>query len=193
VPRGRRPGESGSRERILAAARAVFAAGGYAEATIRAIAARAKVDPALVLHYFGSKEGVFAAAMEFPFDPAEVIPGLLEPGLEELGERLARFFFQTWDGPRGRPLVGLLRSAAGNQRAAEMLRDFVSEAMIGRLAAALPAANPRLRASLVGSQLIGAAVLRYVVGLEPLASASVDELAEWLGPTLQEYLTRAAR
>jgi AcrR family transcriptional regulator len=147
------------------------------------------VDPALVLHYFGSKEGVFVAAVEFPIDPSEVLPGLLAPGLEGLGERLVRFFLGVWDSPAGSPLLGLIRSVVGNERAAAMVRDFVSREVLGRIARALELDRPQLRASLAASQLIGLAMLRYVVKLEPLASAEPDEVAAWLGPTVQRYLT----
>jgi len=186
---GRRPGAGGTREKILAAARFQFSEAGYEGATIRDIAGEAGVDPALVLHYFGSKEGVFVAAVEFPIDPAEVLPGLLAPGLEGLGERLVRFFLGAWDSPAGSPLLGLIRSVVGNERAAALVRDFVSREVLGRIAEALELDQPQLRASLAASQLIGLAMLRYVVKLEPLASAEPDEVAAWLGPTLQRYLT----
>src|SRR5437660_6065467 len=127
MPRtGRRPGTGGTREKILAAARSRFGQEGYDGTTIRGIAAGAGVDPALVLHYFGSKEGVFLAAVEFPIDPAEFVPRLLAPGLDGLGERLVRFFLETWDSPAGSPLLGLVRSVVGNERAAALMRDFVS-------------------------------------------------------------------
>jgi AcrR family transcriptional regulator len=190
MPRtGRRPGPGGTRERILAAARSHFGEAGYEGATIRRIAGEAGVDPALVLHYFGSKEGAFRAAVEFPIDPAEFIPPLLAPGLDGLGTRLVRFFVETWDSPAGRPLLGVLRSVVGNDGAAALLRDFVTREVLGRLAEALELDQPQLRASLAASQLIGLAMLRYVVKLEPLASAEADDLAGWLGPTVQRYLT----
>jgi AcrR family transcriptional regulator len=187
--RGRRPGTGGTRERILAAARSDFGKGGYDGATIRGIAAQAKVDPALVLHYFDSKDGVFRAAIQFPMDPAEFIPRLLEPGLEGLGERLTRFFVEAWDSPTGSPLIAVIRSVVGNEDAAALLRDFVSREVLGRIARALDLDQPQLRASLVASQLVGLAMLRYVIKLEPIASARVEEIVAWLGPTLQRYLT----
>ncbi|MBJ7601244.1 TetR family transcriptional regulator [Candidatus Nephthysia bennettiae] len=189
---GRRPGAGGTREKILAAARFNFAEAGYEGATIRGIAGEAGVDPALVLHYFGSKEGVFLAAVEFPIDPAVMIPPLLAPGLDGLGTRLAGFFLETWDSPLGSPLLGLIRSVVGSERAAEVLRDFVSREVLGRLAEALELDQPQLRASLAASQLVGLAMLRYVVKLEPLASARPEEVAAWLGPSIQRYLTDPA-
>jgi AcrR family transcriptional regulator len=188
---GRRPGVSDTRERIVAAARQRFADAGWDRTTIRAIAAAAAVDPALVMHYFGSKEGVFRAAIEFPLDPAAVVPHLLAPGLDGLGERMVRFFIDVWDSPDGRPLLGVIRSAVASEQAAQLLREFISREVLGRVAAALEVDQPRLRASLAGSQLVGLAMMRYVVKLEPIASADPDTLANWAGPTLQRYLTEA--
>jgi len=186
---GRRPGTGGTRERILAAARSDFGKGGYEGTTIRGIAAQAKVDPALVMHYFESKDGVFRAAVQFPVDPAEFIPRLVAPGLEGLGERLVRFFVETWDSPAGSPFLGLIRSVVGNEDAADQLREFVTREVLGRLAHALELDQPQLRAALVASQLVGLAMLRYVVRVEPLASGRADDVVAWLGPTLQRYLT----
>jgi AcrR family transcriptional regulator len=190
MPRtGRRPGAGGTGEKILAAARAHFATVGYEAGTVRGIAADAAVDPALVLHYFGSKEGVFRAAVDFPVDPADFIPRLLAPGLDGLGERLVRFFLETWDSPAGRPLLALIRSVVASEDAAALLREFVTREVLGRLARALDVDQPQLRATLAASTLIGMAMLRYVVKLEPLASASPEVVAGWLGPAVQRYLT----
>ena len=147
------------------------------------------MDPALVLHYFESKDGAFRAAVQFPVDPAEFIPKLLKPGLEGLGERLTRFFVDAWDSPAGSPFIAVIRSVVGNEEAAALLRDFVSREVLGRLARALDLDEPQLRASLVASQLVGLAMLRYVIRLEPIASARADDIVAWLGPTLQRYLT----
>ena len=189
---GRRPGAGGTKEKIRAAAHSHFTRVGYERATIRGIAAAAKVDPKLVLHYFGSKEGVFRAAMDVPFDPAAAFPTLLQPGLDGMGTRIARFFLETWDSRGGSRMLALIRSAVSNESAAALLRDFVTREVLARVAEALELDQPRLRASLVGSQLIGLAVLRYVVKLEPLASAPRSRVAAWIGPTLQRYLTDPA-
>lgn len=191
MPRsGRRPGNSGSRDRIVAAARAEFAARGYDAATIRGIAAAAGVDPALVRHYFGSKEHLFVVALEFPVDPAEFVPRLLESGLDGLGERIAAFFLEAWDTPDGRPFLALLRSVASNEQAAEALRQFVTREVLERVAAILVLDRPKLRAALAASHLIGFAMTRYVVRLEPIASASRDDLARAVGPAIQPYFDR---
>ena len=193
MPRtGRRPGTGGTKEKILAAARAHFGEVGYDGATVRGIAAVAGVDPALIAHYFGSKEGVFVAAVEFPADPAEFIPRLLAPGLDGVGERLVRFFLETWDSPAGSPMLALIRSVVGSEHAAATLREFVSREVLGRLAAAIQLDRPELRAMLASSQLIGLAMLRYVVKVEPLASARPEEVAAWVGPVIQRYLTDPA-
>jgi AcrR family transcriptional regulator len=189
---GRRPGVGGTREKILVAARRHFAEAGFDNATIRGIAGAAGVDPALVLHYFESKEGVFRAAVNVPLDPAEFLPRLLQPGLDGLGERLVLFFLTTWDSPTGSPLLGVIRSVVTNETAAALLRDFVGREILGRLAEGLELDRPELRAGLAASQLIGLAMLRYVVRVEPLASAPPEDVAAWLGPTLQRYFTDPA-
>jgi len=190
MPRtGRRPGPARTRERILGAARTHFGREGYDKATLRDIAAGAGVDPALIPHYFGSKEGVFLAAVEFPVDPSLFIPGLLEPGVEGLGERLVTFFLETWDSPAGSSLLALIRSVVSSDLAAELLREFVTREVLGRLAVAIQLDQPQLRASLVATQLVGLAMLRYVIKVEALKSASREELARWIGPSIQRYLT----
>jgi AcrR family transcriptional regulator len=189
---GRRPGAGGTREKILAAARSQFGKHGYDGATIRGIASAARVDPKLVLHYFESKEGVFEAAMDFPFDPGATIPALLEPGLDGLGIRLARFFLDVWDSPHGARAHALVRSMVTSKSAASLMRDFVSREVLARVAQALELDRPQVRASLAASQLIGLAMLRYVVKVEPLASAPKADVAAWIGPTLQRYFTDPA-
>lgn len=186
---GRRPGQSGSREKILTAARARFGQDGYERATVRAIAAAARVDPALVLHFYGSKHDLFVAAMKLPFDPSALLPALLAPGVDGLGERLVRRFIEIWDSREGRHLVGVIRSVVGHPEAARMMREFFIHAMLTRIAAQLEIDQPQRRASLVASQLFGLALARYVLKIEPVASAKPEVLARWIGPNLQRYLT----
>ena len=187
---GRRPGDSGTREAILAAARESFGSAGYGGTTIRGVARAAGVDPALVHHFFGNKDGLFGAAMELPFDPSVVVAGLLAEGLDGLGERIVRTFLSIWDGTPGQgPMLALLRSAVSDEQAATSLRTFLSRVLLTPLAKAATDDRPELRASLVGSQMVGMAVARYVVRIEPLASATADELAPAVGPTLDRYLT----
>jgi AcrR family transcriptional regulator len=189
---GRPAGSPPNREAILAAARQQFFARGYESATIRGIAAGAGVDPALVHHYFGSKDRLFVAALELPVTPAQIVADVLQGGVDGLGERLVRRFLATWSPPGpdvGATLAGLLRSALANDDAARMIREFVTVEVLGRIAAALDVPQPRLRAALVGSQVLGLALARLVIRVEPVASADVETLVACYGPTLQRYLT----
>jgi len=187
---GRRPGESGSREAILDAARTAFGERGFNDASVRDIAGRAGVDAALVHHFYGTKEQLFAAAMRLPVDLAVAIPALLEGGVGGLGERVVGFFLAAFEaGGEQNTLLALLRSAASHERSATMVREFVTKAVLGPVAASLDRPDPELRASLVGSQLIGLAMMRYVVKVEPLASADPRTVVVAVAPTIQRYLT----
>src|SRR5260370_25563358 len=162
MPRtGRRPGAGPTRAKILAAARTHVARVGFEAGTIRGIATEAAVDPSLVLHYFGSKDGVFRAAVDFPLDPAKFVPQLLAPGLDGLGERLVHFFVETWDSPAGRPLLALILWVVASEKAAALLREFVSRGARRCLAAALNVDPPQLRASPPARHLIRAPILRH--------------------------------
>lgn len=187
---GRRPGESGTREAILEAARAAFAEVGYDRATIRGIAAAAAVDPALVIHYFGSKEGLFEAALELPVRPADVFARGAAAGPDQLGATIVRTFLEAWEPPETRVrMLAMLRSAMTNETAMGMIRDLLVREVFGPITATLGVSDATLRAELVGSQLVGLAIMRFVGRIEPLASASVDELVAAVGPTVQRYLT----
>jgi AcrR family transcriptional regulator len=183
---GRRPGPTETRQTILAAARELFAEKGYDGASIRAIARTAGVDPALVHHFFTSKEDLFVAAMEFPFDPAQLLPHIAAGPKEELGERLVRVFLSVWGDPQLQPrATAILRSATTSEQGAAMLREFASSALLGRVAEA--SGVPLLRINAAAGQMIGVMILRYVLAVEPIASATEDELVELLAPTLQRY------
>ena len=185
---GRRPGAADTRGEILAAARAEFAAKGYDASSVRGIARVAGVDPALVHHYFGSKEKVFVAAMELPFDPAERLPLVLAGDPAELGERLVRMFLGIWAEPDFRtPMVGMVRSAFGGEQGAKMLREFVGTALLGRVAQAIGPVDP-LRVQTAAAQMVGVVILRHVVRIEPLASADAEEIVALIAPTVQRYL-----
>jgi AcrR family transcriptional regulator len=187
---GRRPGVSGTREAILDAARRAFAEQGYQQATIRGVADLAGVDPALVHHYFGTKQDLFVAAVELPVNPVEQLMAVLADEPDRIGQRIVEVFLSVWDHAADRsPLLALIRSAVGDERAAAMLREFITEEVLGQLARRLGSPDARLRATLVGSQLIGLAMARYIVRVEPLASAPAAELAAAVGPTVQRYLT----
>ncbi|HEX6970104.1 MAG TPA: TetR family transcriptional regulator [Micromonosporaceae bacterium] len=188
---GRRPGSPDTREAILTAARQAFAERGFDGASIRAISADAGVDPALVHHYFGTKERLFLAALNFPIDPAELLPEVLAGGRDRVGERLIRAFLKGWDSPARVAGVALLRSAMTGDWTARLLREFLVTQILRRVARQLdldPTEAP-LRCSLIASQVAGLAVMRYIIKLEPLASAPAEAVVAALAPTLQHYLT----
>ncbi|MGW6394594.1 TetR/AcrR family transcriptional regulator [Streptomyces sp. NPDC055103] len=182
----------GARERILESARTQFAERGYDKASVRGIAKAAGVDPALVHHYFGTKDEVFAAAIEVSFEPALVVPAILGGPREAIGERLARFFIGVWENPVSRaPLLAIVRSALTHEAAAKVLRTFVLRRLLERIAAELDVPDPRFRAELAASHMIGIVILRYVIEVEPLASADPEEIVAQVAPTLQRYLTES--
>jgi AcrR family transcriptional regulator len=186
--RGRRPGPSNTREEILAAARQLFARRGYQATTMRAIAAEAGVNAALVHHYYGSKEQLLVAAMNLPLNPADAIRELRDAGpRDQLGERLVRFFVRTWRDPQtGQPLQALLRASASSDAGAATMREFVENVMLARLSTLL--GIPRLRLAGGFAQLVGFALAGTVIRIEPLASASEDELVALLAPSIQRYV-----
>jgi AcrR family transcriptional regulator len=165
----------------------LFGDRGYDKASIRAIAGAAGVDPALVHHFFGTKEDLFAAAMEFPVDPDTILPLVLAGPREEIGERLARMVLTVWGDPELRPqFVGVIRSATTNEMGARLLREFITSKVFARVADALNV--PRLNLNAAASQIVGVVMLRYVLEVEPMASASEEELVALLAPTIQRYL-----
>jgi AcrR family transcriptional regulator len=187
---GRRPGASGTREAILDAARRAFAQRGYQQATIREVAAMAGVDPALVHHYFGTKQNLFVAAVEFPINPAVALASLVREERELVAERLLGLFLSVWDHTDDRsPVLALIRTAVSDERAAAMLREFVTEEILGPVARELGTPDARLRTNLVASQLIGLIMARYVIRVEPLASTPAEVLVAAVAPTLQRYIS----
>jgi AcrR family transcriptional regulator len=185
---GRPAGGGDRRAAILDAARQQFAEKGYVGASVRGIARLADVDPALVHHYFGTKEQVFVAAMELPFQPAEALPQVLAGDPDGLGERLVRMFLGLWANPDFRtPRLGMVRSAFTSEQGATMLREFVGSALLGRVAEAAGPVDP-LRVQAAAAQLVGIVILRHVVRLEPLASATEDEIVALVAPVVQRHL-----
>ncbi|MFJ2672611.1 TetR family transcriptional regulator [Streptomyces sp. NPDC087525] len=181
-----------AQQRILDAARTEFAERGYDKTSIRGIAKAAGVDPALVHHYFGTKDEVFAAAIEVSFEPALMLPALLAGGPDGIGERLARFFIGVWENPVTRaPLLAVIRSALTHEAAAKVLRTFVLRRLLERVAEELDVPDPTFRAELAASHMIGIAFLRYVIRAEPLASVDTEEIIRMVAPTIQRYLTEA--
>jgi AcrR family transcriptional regulator len=188
--RGRRPGGADTRGALLNAARAVFAERGFDGATVRLIAERAGVDPAMVNHWFGGKEALFTAALDLPVDPATLISQVVPGDPERLGERIVSRFLTVWDhAGGGRPLAALIRSVASHETAARMVREFVTRILLRRVVETVAPDRPDLRAALVGSQIVGLGMVRYVLRLEPLASADHPTVIAAVAPTLQRYLT----
>jgi len=188
---GRRPGNQDTRSSILDAARSAFAEKGYDKASIRAIAAEAGVDPALVHHYFGTKDKLFLASMNAPIDPGTLIPQALRGPREEAGERLVRLVLSVWDSPAGTTALGMFRSALSNEWTARLLREFVITQVLRKAVAelALDPVEAPARAALVATQIAGLMVARYVLKLEPLPSAAPEALVAAIGPNVQRFLT----
>jgi AcrR family transcriptional regulator len=183
---GRRPGQTQTRDEILTAARNQFAARGYAATTIRGIAAEAGVNPALVHHFFGSKDQMFVAALNLPFNPAHLVDTIIEGPRSEIGERVLRLFLGLWQEPNTRmPFFALLRSVAGSPEVAAQLRQFMETAVLAKVAAALDI--PAIRLTGAAAQMMGLAMVRYILAAEPMASASEDEVVELIAPVIQHY------
>lgn len=188
---GRRPGDSGTRRAIIEAARSKFAERGFEGATIRVIAQQAKVDPALIHHFFRNKEGVFSAAIGELLEPDVLLPPVLASGLDGLGERLVRMFLGVWESNEAtrEALIATIRSAVSNSDAADLLRTYIISEFASRIGSLIEREDSELRASLVGSQLVGLVMLRYVSNVEPLSSMDPDEVVDYVAPTLNHYLT----
>jgi AcrR family transcriptional regulator len=191
--RGRPPRteSADTRDRILAAAREEFSERGYEKTSVRGIAKAAGVDSALVHHYFGTKEQVFEAAIEVAFAPALTLRDAALAGpLAAVGGRMTRLLFGLWENPVTRtPLLAIIRSAVNNDTAAAALRRLVSTQLLRRVAGELQAEDAELRAELAAAQLVGTAMLRYVIKVEPLASADVEQIIARLAPVVQAHLT----
>ncbi|MBF8190026.1 TetR family transcriptional regulator [Nonomuraea sp. K274] len=172
---------------ILAAARERFAADGYDRATIRAIAADANIDPAMVMRYFGSKERLFATACEFDLE----LPDLQDIPRDELAATLVRHFLERWES--GETLQILLRAGVTNAAAAERLRGIFATQLVPVMTALAPdpAAAP-VRAGLVATQMLGMALCRYVLNFPPLAAMTREEVVTAIGPTVHRYLGLSA-
>jgi AcrR family transcriptional regulator len=186
---GRRPGPTSTPDEILAAARELFAQRGFQATTVRDVASAAGVNAALVHHYFGTKQQLFVAALNLPLDPAEVIEKLVASGpREQFAERFVRFFLAAWRDPTtGQPLRAVLRSAASTDQGAALVRNLAENVLLERASAALGV--PKLRVAVAMSHLIGLVLAATIISIEPLASASDDELVELIAPAIQRYLS----
>ena len=190
---GRRPGKQDTRDVILANARDAFAQEGYDGTSIRGIAVAAGVDPALVHHYFGTKEQLFLAVVQPPFDPTEFMSQIHADGADGFPERLVRTFLSVWEGPVSGPAIqSLLRRGVAHHGTSRLLREFFTRQIVRQLGRVLAddveADELPLRASLVASQLLGLGVTRYILELEPLASAPTEVVVAATTPTIERYL-----
>lgn len=186
---GRRPGTPDTRDAILAVARRRFATRGYDATSLRGIAAEAKVDPALLIHYFGTKEGLFVAATGLPADLSELFGSLAALPVHDCVQALVRGYLHVVDSDKSRnAILALVRSAVSNDKAAAMLREFLTAELLPVIARLTGHPDARLRASLVAAQLIGIATLRHVLQVEPLAKASPDEIVTLATPAIEQYL-----
>lgn len=188
---GRRRGNQDTRSAITEAARAAFAERGFDATTIRQVAADAGVDPALVHHYFGTKDDLFLAVLDLPIDPGQLLESAITGHPDEAGERLVRAFVGAWDSHIGKAGAALLRSAVSNPMAARLFREFVFQRIARRLAPHLnvPEAEIPLRTTLIASQMAGLATVRYLIAIEPLASAPPEMVVAMIGPTVQRYIS----
>ena len=188
--RGRRAAGEDTKAALISAAREVFVEKGYDGATVRAIAAKAGVDAAMVNHWFGGKEGLFAqSVLQLPFDPAEILKRLLDGPVESAGERIIRTFVTVWDATGGGTFAALIRSVTSQPEVANALKSFLINAIFKNVLAEFGVEQRELRATLCATQMVGLGIVRYVVHFEPLASTDLETLVKAIAPNLQRYLT----
>ncbi len=187
---GRRPGPVSSRDAILAAAREQFTQHGFKGATLRAIAGRAGVDPGLIRHFFGDKEGLFTASMEMPPEAPAAVLGVFDEPVDEWGERLTRAYLSLWEDPdTSGPLRATVVSAFSNDQALERLRHFIVTTVLEQARPHLPPDDPDLRLATAMTHIIGIALGRYLLQAPPLVAADLDDIVALVGPSVQRYLT----
>ena len=188
--RGRPAGTSDTRDRILSSARELFARNGIANTSIRAVAAGAGVDSALVHHYFGTKEKLFAQVVNIPIDPMDIIGPLREVPVEELGYRLPSMLLPLWDSEVGTGFIAALRALiAGDE--VNLFRTFIEDLIAVEVGTRVdnPPGSGLIRIQFVASQLVGVVMARYILELEPFASLPPEQIAQTIAPNLQRYLT----
>jgi AcrR family transcriptional regulator len=185
---GRRPGPSQTRDQIAAAARVQFAEHGYDRATFRNIATAAGVDPALIVHFYGSKPDLFRAVMQLPPDVADALVRIADHPPDQAGRHLAALVIGALENPATRPIVlGRIRCAATHPEAAALVRETVTRDL-SRLTSAISDDRPEARAVLIGAFVVGLALARYVVLVEPVASMHPDQVVELIAPTFHAFL-----
>jgi AcrR family transcriptional regulator len=187
---GRPPGASDTRDKILTSARELFARNGIGNTSIRAIASDAGVDPALVHHYYGTKEKLFTAAINVNFDPAEILVPLQTTPVDQLGRTLPALILPLWDSEIGAGMVATLRSALAGD-GIDIFRSFLRDVVVNALAARVddPAGTGIVRAEFAATQVLGVVMARHILKLEPMASLPIDQIVETIAPNLQRYFT----
>lgn len=189
--RGRRGAGDHSREAILTAARKLFAEQGFEGTSLRHIARESSVDPAMVHHFFAGKDELFAASVQLPADPAEVLNGVENLDPAGRAEAIVRAVLRLWEGPAHHGMVAFVRGTIGSKAKTALMREMVNRTILSRIMAGLPgsAREVRMRGNLVATQVVGLMLVRYVIRLEPLASADQEEVVRLVAPTIQRYLT----
>ncbi|MCA4133754.1 TetR/AcrR family transcriptional regulator [Arthrobacter sp. M4] len=189
--RGRRAGGEDSRGHILATARHLFAEHGFEGTSLRQVAREAHVDPAMIHHYFTGKDELFALSVELPADPNQVLEGVDELDAGVRAEAIVRAVLRLWDSPMQHALVAFVRGTIGSKSKTALMRQMVSRTILSRIMAGVPGSphEVALRGDLVATQVMGLMLVRYVVRLEPLASATPEEVVRLVAPNVQRYLT----
>lgn len=189
--RGRREGASESREHILATARRLFAEHGFDGTSLRQVARDAGVDPAMIHHFFKGKDELFALSVALPADPAQVLDGVDQQDPDHRAEAIVRAVLRLWESPAQHSLVAFIRGTIGSKAKTLLLREVVTRTIISRIMAGIPGPplEVALRGNLVATQMVGVMLVRYVVKLEPLASASPEDVVRLVAPNVQHYLT----
>ena len=191
--RGRRQGEPVSRDAVLASAKQHFAAHGYEKATLRAIARDAHVDPSMVLYLFGSKADLFRESLRLLLDPEQLVEAMTATEAD-IGTRLVRKYLQMWEGPdTAQSMIAMLQSATSNADANEALRSFIQTYVLTAVSGVIGGDEQApLRAMLAATNLLGTALLRYVMKVPPLADLPTEDVVTLIGPTVNRYLTASA-
>ena len=189
--RGRREGTTESREHILATAQRLFAEHGFDGTSLRQIAREASVDPAMVHHFFNGKDELFALSVALPADPVQVLEGVDQYEPQHRAEAIVRAVLRLWESPAQHSLVAFIRGTIGSKAKTLLLREVVTRTIISRIMAGVPGAPEEvaLRGNLVATQMVGIMLVRYVVKLEPLASAAPEDVVRLVAPNVQHYLT----
>lgn len=186
---GRRPGGPDTRGEIVSAAREAFADKGFAATSLRAVARQAGVDAALVHHYFGSKDELFIEAMALPLDPRQVAAGILDGPRAELGRRIVTIFLGVWESDEGRQrMTAMLRSVVTSDEVARLMREGITRMILEPVSQFLDGPDAKLRVGLIAGHVIGVALTRYVIELEPVATADLSTLVERIAPAIQQYV-----